>query len=158
MNRQTRINTLSFLRNHKRILLFFALMFVGSTDSPCSVVPTVNMRLFPAPAAAAGSTAQYSNPAVVDYLVRDENGTMLSETELGPIGSPASHRFSLFSGRNFCAGPQQLVRKQGQGGSGGKMEEGRNEICRESRASLTAASKLIRPNFERILCRTKNSG
>jgi hypothetical protein len=87
MNTKTRIDALSFLRSRKRILLFAALMLVGLNDSPCSVVCHLSVGSVGTAIAASEDPvrAQYCNPAVVDYIVRDENGTVLSETQLKSV-------------------------------------------------------------------------
>src|SRR6266513_4106631 len=82
---ETRMDVGSSLRSRKLILLLTTVLLGGG--SPCMVVNSINTA---SGAASINSTrnpaySQYCNPAVVNYILRDENGKVLTETEIKTV-------------------------------------------------------------------------
>lgn len=82
---ETRIDVGSSLRSRKLILLLTTLLLGGG--SPCVVVNSIKTA---SGAASINATrnpayAQHCNPAVVNYILRDENGKVLTETEIKAV-------------------------------------------------------------------------
>jgi hypothetical protein len=82
---ETSMDVGSSLRS-RRLILLLTTVLLGS-GSPCVVVSSIKT------ASGAPSTsvtrnpvyAQYCNPAVVNYILRDENGKVLTETEIKTV-------------------------------------------------------------------------
>jgi len=82
---ETRIDVGSSLRSRRLILLLTTVLLGGG--SPCMVVTSIKTASG-APSTTATcnpADAQYCSPAVVNYILRDENGKVLTETEIKTV-------------------------------------------------------------------------
>ena len=82
---ETRMDVRSSLRSRKLILLLTTVLLGGG--SPCVVVNSIKTASG-APSTSATRNPAYAqscNPAVVNYILRDENGKVLTETETKTI-------------------------------------------------------------------------
>ena len=81
---ETRMDAGSPLRSRRLILLLTTVLLGGG--SPCVVVNSVETASGAASIRARNPTyEQYCNPAVVNYILRDENGKVLTETEIKTV-------------------------------------------------------------------------
>ena len=82
---ETRMYVGSTLRSRRLILLLTTVLLGGG--SPCVVVNSIKTASGAASTSASRNPAyaQSCNPAVVNYILRDENGKVLTETEIKTV-------------------------------------------------------------------------
>ena len=82
---ETRMDVGSQRRGSRRLILLLTTLLLGG-GSPCMVV-SINTASGAASISATSNPAyaQYCNPAVVNYILRDEKGKVLTETELKTV-------------------------------------------------------------------------
>ena len=82
---KTKIDHGAPLRSRRLILLLTTVLLGGG--SPCVVVNSIKTVSGAASTSATHNPAyaQYCNPAVVNYILRDENGKVLTETEIKTV-------------------------------------------------------------------------
>lgn len=85
LTRQTRMDVGAPLRWRRLILLLTTVLLGGG--SPCVVVNSIKTASGAPSTSATRNLAytQYCNPAVVNYILRDENGKVLTETEIKTV-------------------------------------------------------------------------